>query len=54
MLALSASLQEGKVGGANMSGDSISLCDVALEAFGHVTWELGYMMSTIVQTSYQV
>lgn len=50
MIALSTSLQGGKVGGANVNGDSITPCEVALEGFGHMTQELGWIMSTMVQT----
>ncbi|CAJ1070687.1 LOW QUALITY PROTEIN: uncharacterized protein LOC114481864 [Xyrichtys novacula] len=54
MLALSASLQEGDVGTGNVNGDTITMCDAALEAFGHMTRELGRMMSTVIQARRQV
>ena len=55
MLALSASLPEGNAEEQdNVAGDNISMCDAALEAFGHMSRELGRMMSYIVQARRQV
>ena len=55
MLALSASLQEGNGGEeGNAAGDKVNFCDAALEAFGHMSRELGRMMSYLVQARRQV
>lgn len=55
MLALSASLPEVSTEEQdNVAGNNIALCDAALEAFGHMSRELGRMMSYIVQARRQV
>ncbi|CAJ1069923.1 LOW QUALITY PROTEIN: uncharacterized protein LOC114481864 [Xyrichtys novacula] len=58
MLALSASLHVDDAGPGGKAdgeaGDSSNFCDAALEAFGHMSQELGRMMSYLVQARRQV